>query len=114
MTTLYYWFGLDDYRPNVKDSECDVLPYHFSLNPFTKHRIICDDYVKKYQSKEKFTENQTILVVFSRKNPDKFIVVPYPLKDNEQEDSVLDIYPSKKYFCQVGTKISKFCTIVFD
>lgn len=109
MTTLYYWFGLDPFKPNVESPGCPVMPYHFSLRSYTKFGIICEDYVRSIECTEKFSDHDYIVVIFPRRNPEKFMVRKYPLAKD-----VIDVYPPGDYYCQVGSQVTKFCTIVFE
>lgn len=123
MTTLFYWYGLDPFNPNTPsfsdltrisdESEspapCKTLPYHFSLKPITRTGINCEPYLTQILVTGQITPHSYIAVIFPRRNPQGFRVVPFPITTSLQHQ-----FPSSDYYYQVGTKVTKFCSIVFE
>ena len=127
MTTLFYWYGLDAFNPNspsltlttsssssqtaneAKLPLCKTLPYHFSLKPITRNGINCEAYLTQIVIPDKVASHDYIAVIFPRRNPKAFKVVPFPLQKGLQQQ-----FPSSDYYYQIGTRITKFCSIVFE
>ena len=130
MTTLFYWYGLDAFNPNspsltmssqTKSSSssssssspsspsCKLLPYHFSLKPITRHGIGCEAYLTQMTIPDKLAPHDHIAVIFPRRNPKGFRVVKFPVQKSLQLQ-----FPPEDYYYQIGTQVSKFCSIVFE
>lgn len=109
---LYYWKGLDEYLPNKKDKDLQYLPYHFSLNKTTRIGIDCSDYLKKIYTDSVFNQEDFIVICINRKNADQIYVERFPTLETDY--SYQTKYPEFEYYYQIGSSISKFCTILFD
>lgn len=108
MAILYYWYGLDPYNPNtVKD--CVFPPYHLSFKNVTRNGVVCNKYVQKVHISRNIKESDLLIIAINKKDPKSIKIFTHSRNNITKIKSKL----VGSHIFQVGTTVTKFCTIVF-